>query len=85
MKSVILRGSLPASLCPFRPDFSVDEEAFASHVRWLVDASKGGGVVCNGHAGEVASLTRKERKKCDPDALRQKGNRHTGNGIYRDS
>ena len=86
MKPVKLRGSLPASLCPFRPDFSIDEEAFAAHVRWLVEASKGGGIVCNGHAGEVASLTRKERKRVVEVAVREaKGKAPVVAGVYTDS
>jgi len=86
MKPVKLQGSLPASLCPFRPDFSVDEEAFAAHVRWLVEASKGGGIVCNGHAGEVASLTRKERKRVVEIAVREaKGRAPVVAGVYTDS
>lgn len=44
MKPVKLRGSLPASLCPFRSDFAIDEEAFAAHVDWLAVASRGGGL-----------------------------------------
>jgi 4-hydroxy-tetrahydrodipicolinate synthase len=86
MKPVKLRGSLPASLCPFRPDFSIDEEAFAAHVRWLVEASKGGGIVCNGHAGEVASLTRKERKRVVEVAVQEaKGKAPVVAGVYTDS
>ena len=86
MSTVQLRGSLPASLCPFRPDFSIDEDAFAHHVRWLVEASKGGGVVCNGHAGEVASLTRKERKRVIEIAAREaKGKAPVVAGVYTDS
>ncbi len=86
MNLVKLRGSLPASLCPFRSDFSVDEEAFAAHVRWLVEASKGGGVVCNGHAGEVASLTRQERRRVIEVAVREaKGRAPVVAGVYTDS
>jgi 4-hydroxy-tetrahydrodipicolinate synthase len=86
MKLVKLRGSLPASLCPFRADLSIDEDAFAGHVRWLVDASKGGGVVCNGHAGEVASLTRAERKRVVEVAVREaKGRAPVVAGVYTDS
>jgi 4-hydroxy-tetrahydrodipicolinate synthase len=86
VKPLKLRGSLPASLCPFRPDFSIDEDAFSSHVRWLVEASKGGGVVCNGHAGEVASLTRKERKRVVEVAVREaKGMAPVISGVYTDS
>ncbi len=86
MSFVKLRGSLPASLCPFRPDLSMDEEAFSSHVRWLITASKGGGVVCNGHAGEVASLSRKERKRVVEVAVREaKGKGPVVAGVYTDS
>ena len=85
MKPVKLRGSLPASLCPFRADFSVDEDAFSAHVRWLVTGSKGGGVVCNGHAGEVASLSRKERKRVVEVAVREaKGKAPVVAGVYTD-
>lgn len=86
MSLVKLRGSLPASLCPFRPDFSIDEDASAAHVRWLVEASKGGGIVCNGHAGEVASLTRQERKRVIEVAVREaKGRAPVVAGVYTDS
>ena len=86
MQRVTLRGSLPASLCPFRPDLTVDEEAFATHVRWLADASGGGGVVCNGHAGEVASLTRAERRRVVEIAAREaRGRMPVVAGVYTDS
>lgn len=86
MKPVKLRGSLPASLCPFRADGSIDEDAFLSHVRWLVDASRGGGVVCNGHAGEVGSLTRAERRRVIELAVREAAGRApVVAGIYTDS
>lgn len=86
MKSVKLRGSLPASLCPFRSDYSIDEDAFAAHVRWLTKASKGGGIVCNGHAGEVASLTRKERKRVVEIAVKEaEGKAPIVAGVYTDA
>ncbi|RPJ43298.1 MAG: dihydrodipicolinate synthase family protein [Deltaproteobacteria bacterium] len=86
MSLVKLQGSLPASLCPFRADCSVDEDAFAAHVRWLAEASRGGGIVCNGHAGEVASLTRQERKRVVEIAVREaKGKAPVVAGVYTDS
>jgi 4-hydroxy-tetrahydrodipicolinate synthase len=86
MRTVKLRGSLPASLCPFRDDLSIDEDAFARHVRWLVDASAGGGVVCNGHAGEVASLTREERRRVVEIAVREAaGQAPVVAGVYTDA
>lgn len=86
MRRVMLRGSVPASLCPFRSDLTIDEAAFAGHVRWLVDASGGGGVVCNGHAGEVASLTRDERRRVVEIAVREAAGRApVVAGVYTDS
>lgn len=86
MSLVKLQGSLPASLCPFRADYSVDEDAFAAHVRWLAEASRGGGIVCNGHAGEVASLTRQERKRVVEIAVREaKSKAPVVAGVYTDS
>ena len=86
MKALELRGSLPASLCPFKADGAIDEEAFASHVRWLVSASRGGGVVCNGHAGEVGSLTAAERRRVVELAVREAAGRAPViAGIYTDS
>jgi len=86
MKPLALRGSLPASLCPFRPDLSIDEDAFIAHVNWLAEASRGGGVVCNGHAGEVASLTRAERQRVVALAVQAAAGRAPIiAGIYTDS
>jgi 4-hydroxy-tetrahydrodipicolinate synthase len=86
MKPLKLRGSLPASLCPFRSDYAIDEEAFATHVDWLAVASRGGGVVCNGHAGEVASLTRAERRRVVEVAVRAaRGRAPVVAGVYTDS
>ncbi len=63
MTPLALKGAVPASLCPFREDLSLDEAALVRHVAWLCAASESGGVVCNGHAGEVASLSRQERRR----------------------
>jgi 4-hydroxy-tetrahydrodipicolinate synthase len=56
-------GVLPANLLPFRADLAIDEEAYRVHLRWLVDAPGVTGVVVNGHAAEVASLSRAERAR----------------------
>lgn len=47
---------------PFRADLSIDESALRRHLNWLLE-SPIGGVVCNGHAAEVATLTREERRR----------------------
>ncbi len=55
-------GVMPANLLPFRADLSIDEAAYRQHLRWLADTSGVTGVVANGHAGEVSSLGREERR-----------------------
>ena len=54
-------GVLPANLLPFGRDLAIDENAYRAHLRWLVDTPGVTGVVVNGHAAEVASLSREER------------------------
>ena len=56
-------GCMPANLLPFTADLAIDEPAYRKHLRWLADAPGVTGIVANGHAGEVASLDREERKR----------------------
>lgn len=56
-------GCMPANLLPFTADLAIDEAAYRKHLRWLVDAPGVTGLVANGHAAEVASLTREERRR----------------------
>src|SRR5574337_282547 len=51
---------LPADNLPMFPDFSIDEESYRKHLRWLITFDVGG-LVISGHAGELESLTPKER------------------------
>jgi 4-hydroxy-tetrahydrodipicolinate synthase len=57
------QGCMPANLLPFTADLEIDERAYRSHLRWLADAPGVTGIVANGHASEVSSLTREERKR----------------------
>ena len=57
------QGCMPANLLPFTADLAIDEPAYRKHLRWLADAPGVTGIVANGHAGEVASLDREERKR----------------------
>jgi 4-hydroxy-tetrahydrodipicolinate synthase len=41
----------------------VDEPAYRRHLRWLADTRGVTGIVANGHAAEVSSLSREERKR----------------------
>ncbi len=56
-------GIMPANILPFRADLSVDEPAYRKHLRWLADTPGVTGIVANGHAAEVASLSRAERTR----------------------
>ena len=56
-------GVMPANLLPFKADLSIDEPAYRQHLRWLADTRGVTGIVANGHAAEVSSLTRDERRR----------------------
>src|SRR3989442_250988 len=51
---------LPAANLPMFPDYNIDEEAYRNHLRWLMTFDIGG-LVISGHAGELESLTPKEK------------------------
>jgi len=68
-------GVLPANLLPFKADLTIDEPAYRAHLRWLADTPGVTGLVVNGHAAEVASLTRDERKRALAIALEEVGDR----------
>jgi 4-hydroxy-tetrahydrodipicolinate synthase len=56
-------GCMPANLLPFTADLAIDETAYRRHLRWLADCPGVTGIVANGHASEVSSLTREERRR----------------------
>src|SRR5213596_59997 len=56
-------GVMPASLLPFTADLAIDEPAFRKHLRWLADTRGVTGIVANGHAADVSSLSREERRR----------------------
>src|SRR4029453_9564994 len=78
-------GVMPANLLPFRADLSIDEPAYRRHLRWLADAPGVTGIVANGHAAEVASLSRDERVRALAIALDEVGGRiPVIAGVYSD-
>jgi 4-hydroxy-tetrahydrodipicolinate synthase len=78
-------GCMPANILPFTADLAVDEPAYRKHLRWLVDAPGVTGLVANGHAAEVASLTREERRRTLAVALDEvAGKVPVVAGIYSD-
>ncbi|ASU81674.1 dihydrodipicolinate synthase family protein [Nocardiopsis gilva YIM 90087] len=56
------RGIMVATALPLRDDLSVDYDAYAEHIRWLVDNGCDG-VVPNGSLGEYQTLTHTERAR----------------------
>ena len=66
-------GVMPANILPFTADLAIDETAYRKHLRWLADTRGVTGIVANGHAAEVASLSRDERRRTLAVALDEVG------------
>jgi 4-hydroxy-tetrahydrodipicolinate synthase len=78
-------GCIPANLLPFTADLAIDEAAYRRHLRWLADAPGVTGIVANGHAAEVSSLDREERRRALAIALDEVGGRvPVIAGVYAD-
>jgi len=78
-------GIMPANILPFTADLSIDEPAYRRHLRWLADTRGVTGIVANGHAAEVSSLSREERKRALGIALDEIGGRcPVVAGVYSD-
>jgi 4-hydroxy-tetrahydrodipicolinate synthase len=56
-----LTGVLPATITPFRADFAIDDRSLDALVRSLLAVRGVTGIVVNGVAGEVGSLTAEEQ------------------------
>lgn len=63
MKQKPWTGVLPATLCPFNDDDSIDEPGLRQYVQYLAAVHGITGLVCNGHTGEVMSLRNHERAR----------------------
>ena len=55
------RGILPAMQCPFDQNLDIDEEELRKFASWLAGHNGIGGLVTNGHTGEVFALAAKQR------------------------
>jgi 4-hydroxy-tetrahydrodipicolinate synthase len=79
-------GMIPANLLPFKPDYSIHERDYRRHLRWLANVAGVTAIVLNGHAAEVSSLTRKERRQALAIASEEVGaDLPLIAGIYSDS
>jgi 4-hydroxy-tetrahydrodipicolinate synthase len=57
----VYRGILPAMQCPFTTDLRIDEPELRRLTAWLAGHRGIGGLVTNGHTGEVFALSAKQR------------------------
>jgi len=84
-KGLRLAGIMPANILPFTADLEIDEPAYRRHLRWLADTRGVTGLVVNGHAAEVSSLSREERRRALAIALDEVGDRcPLVAGVYTD-
>jgi len=79
-------GIIPANLLPFKRDYSVHEKDYRRHLSWLANVPGVTAIVLNGHAAEVSSLTREERRQALAVAMDEVGSRlPLIAGIYTDN
>jgi len=84
--SLVFQGIIPANLLPFTHDYAIDEADYRRHLRWLADVPGVTAITANGHAAEVSSLTRDERRRALAIALHEVGDRlPLIAGLYTDS
>jgi 4-hydroxy-tetrahydrodipicolinate synthase len=62
--ALVLKDMLVANITPFTEKLEIDEDGLRNHIRYLMTVDGLGGIVCNAHAGEGATMTRQERIKC---------------------
>lgn len=79
-------GVIPANLLPFTADLDIDEVNYRRHLSWLADVPGVTAITVNGHAAEVSSLNREERRRALAMALDEVGSRlPLISGIYTDN
>ncbi|MGW2563719.1 dihydrodipicolinate synthase family protein [Streptomyces sp. NPDC001514] len=74
------RGIMVATALPLRDDLSVDYDAYAEHVRWLIDNGCDG-VVPNGSLGEYQTLSDEERARVVRTAVEVAGGARVMPGV----
>jgi 4-hydroxy-tetrahydrodipicolinate synthase len=84
-RDLVFQGIIPANLLPFRPDYAIDEPSYRRHLGWLAGVAGVTGITVNGHAAEVSSLDREERRRALAVAADEVGDRlPLIAGIYAD-
>jgi 4-hydroxy-tetrahydrodipicolinate synthase len=85
-QTLTFSGVMPANVLPFKPDYTIDEPNYRRHLQWLAGVPGVTGIVVNGHAAEVSSLQRDERRRALAIALDTVGGQlPLITGIYTDN
>lgn len=74
-ESLRLHGVIPAHILPFSPDLAIDFDSFEGALACMTAPEQVTGIVCNGHAGETASLSPEERGQVIRFVVKQVGQR----------
>ena len=69
------RNIFPAIPIPLNKDYSIHEKELREYVRWLASIEGIDGIVCNGHTGEITSLSREEKKRVTEIIVEEVGDR----------
>jgi 4-hydroxy-tetrahydrodipicolinate synthase len=86
IRQPVLRDVVPAILTPFRDDLTVDAEQLQLLADRLAATDGVGAIFCTGHAGEVAALSRDERRQVVKLVVEAtEGRRPVIAGVYTDS
>jgi 4-hydroxy-tetrahydrodipicolinate synthase len=81
--TLTLEGTLPACVLPFDEDYEIDLSEYRRHLRDLASTPGVTGIVCNGHAGEVTTLSREEWRLSVATAVEAAdGDAHVISGVY---
>jgi len=66
-------GVIPANVLPFTPEYAIAEAEYRRHLTWLADVPGTTAITVNGHAAEVSSLDRDERRRARRESRGGKG------------
>jgi 4-hydroxy-tetrahydrodipicolinate synthase len=81
--TLTLEGTLPACVLPFDADYEIDLSEYRRHLSDLASTQGVTGIVCNGHAGEVTTLSREEwRLSVATSVEAVDGDAHVISGVY---
>lgn len=75
MKTQNYKTILPAICVPLKEDESIYEEELRRYVSWLADFDEIGGLVTNGHTGEITSMSLTERARVTRIVAEEVGDR----------